>query len=473
MTYDRWLPLDFVLADGNHIRSLYVRGGAWQLYTTAEDGLALAVNGALYARWRDLEWIEEGLFEEVCLSGDAVYVLSARAYSMLSSLSFGPYPRNRQQAMDFIRAMRRSLEQMRDFSLDGAVYIASFSRILATSFDARPSTGVALAVGRFLTGGVDIPLNNVPSILQYAPYLTQSDVNQMLDMLQLSKDEGLSGTMMEGAVETAIGKAPTQRGRRQRGAFTLPGRPELERFFREEIIDVVDNEEDYKRMGVGFPGGTVLHGPTGCGKTYAVERLTEYLNWPVFTIDSGNIGSKYVHETSRKIAELFDKAAENAPSIIVIDEMEAFLSSRDSNLGSREIHMEEVAEFLRKIPEAPKNRVLLFGMTNLLDSMDRAILRRGRIDHIIEVGMPGREEILAILKNLLDGRPTKPGLELDPLADALLGHPVSDVSFLVQDAARRTVREKKRTIGMEELQAALKALPPIKGKKGKIGFGAR
>ena len=130
MTYDRWLPLDFVLADGNHIRSLYVRGGAWQLYTTAEDGLALAVNGALYARWRDLEWIEEGLFEEVCLSGDAVYVLSARAYSMLSSLSFGPYPRNRQQAMDFIRAMRRSLEQMRDFSLDGAVYIASFSRIL-------------------------------------------------------------------------------------------------------------------------------------------------------------------------------------------------------------------------------------------------------------------------------------------------------------------------------------------------------
>lgn len=472
MTYDRWLPLDFVLADGNHIRSLYVRGGAWQLYTTAEDGQALAVNGALYARWIDLEWIEEGLFEEVRLSGDAVYVLSARANSLLSSLSFGPYPRNRQQAMDFIRAVRRSLEQLGSVSLDGALYIASFSRILATSFDGA-SASVAMAVGRFLTGGVDIPLNNVPSILQYAPYLTQSDVDQMLDMLRLSKDEGLSGTMTEGAAEPAIGKAPTRRGRRQSGAFTLPGRPELERFFREEIIDIVDNEEAYKRMGVGFPGGTVLHGPTGCGKTYAVERLTEYLNWPVFTIDSGNIGSKYVHETSRKIAELFDKAAENAPSIIVIDEMEAFLSSRDSNMGSREIHMEEVAEFLRKIPEAPKNRVLLFGMTNLLDSMDRAILRRGRIDHIIEVGMPGREEIHAILKSLLDDRPTRPGLELEPLADALLGRPISDVSFLVQDAARRTVREKKQAIGTEELQAALNALPPIKGKKGKIGFGAR
>lgn len=473
MADDRWLPLDFVLADGNHIRSLYVRGAAWQLYTTAEDGQALAVNGALYARWIDLEWIEKGLFEEVRLSGEAIYVLCARANSMLSSLNFGPYPRNRQQAMDFIRAVRRSLEQLGSVSLDGALYIAGFSRILATSFDGGTSAGVAMAVGRFLTGGVDVPLNNAAAILQYAPYLTQSDVDRMLDMLKLSKDEGASGTLAAGTTEPAIGRSPTRRGRRQDGLFILPGRPELERFFREEIIDIVDNEEAYRRMGVGFPGGTVLHGPTGCGKTYAVERLTEYLGWPVFTIDSGNIGSKYVHETSRKVAELFDKAAENAPSVIVIDEMEAFLSSRDGSLGSREIHMEEVAEFLRKIPEAPKNRVLLFGMTNMLDSMDRAILRRGRIDHIIEVGMPGREEIRAILESLLGGRPTEPGIELEPLAGELLGRPISDISFVVQDAARRTVRERKQAIGMGELQSALKGLPPVEGKKRKIGFGVR
>ena len=472
MAEDRWLPLDYVLTDGNHIRSLYVRGPAWQLYTTAEDGQALAINGALHTHWLELEWIEEGLFEEVNLTGNAVYVFCARANSLLSSLNFGPYPRNRQQAMDFVRALRRTLERMGPIHLDGAVYIASFSRILATSFGSGASVSVAMAVGRFLTGGVDVPLSNPAAVLQYASYLTQSDVDQMLDMLSISKDEGASGALAAGASEVAAAAPAMQRGQRQDGPFTLPGRPELERFFREEIIDVVDNEEAYRRMGVGFPGGTVLHGPTGCGKTFAVERLTEYLNWPVFHIDSGSIGSKYVHETSRKVAELFDKAAENAPSIIVIDEMEAFLSSRDGSLGSREIHMEEVAEFLRRIPEAPRKRVLLFGMTNMLDSMDKAILRRGRIDHIIEVGMPGRDEIRAILESLLSSRPAEPGIELEPLAGELLGRPISDISFVVQDAARRTVRGRKQAIGAQELQDALKALPPIEGKKRKIGFGA-
>ncbi|MGN1021817.1 MAG: ATP-binding protein [Aristaeellaceae bacterium] len=470
MSDDRWLPLDFVLADGNHIRSLYVRGTAWQLYTTAEDGQALAVRDELYGRWRELGWIEEGLLEEVALSGGTVHVLCARAGSMLSSLSFGPYPRSRQQAMDFIRALRRSLARTESLQLDSAFYIASFSLILPTVFQDRPAISVASAAGRFLTGGVDVPLSNPAAVLQYAPYLTQSDLDQMLDMLSLARDEGACGTLTASPAAAAASQ-PARRGQRQQGAFSLPGRPALERFFREEIIDIVDNEEAYSRMGVGFPGGTVLHGPSGCGKTYAVERLTEYLNWPVYTIDSGAIGSKYVHETSRKIAEVFDKAAENAPSVIVIDEMEAFLSSRESSMGSREIHMEEVAEFLRRIPEAPKKRILLFGMTNLLDSMDKAILRKGRIDHIVEVDRPGQEEILALLESLLASRPTEPGLPLEQLSHALKGRPISDISFLVQDAARRAVRGGQQAIGAEELQAAMDNLPPAEGKKRKIGFG--
>ena len=471
MAQDRWLPLDYVLTDGNHIRSLYVRGVSWQLYTTAEDGQALAVGAALYRRWIDAEWIEEGLFEEVALpEGETAWVLGARAGSMLSSLSYGPYPHSRQQAMDFARALCRSRDRMGAFQLEAAVYIANFSLVLPTTFDGGPAADVSRVVGRFLTGGIDVPLSNIALVLQYAPYLTQSDVNRLLDQLQISGDEGASGALSVAASEPAIGRPPTQRGARQEGPFTLPGRPELERFFREEIIDIVDNEEAYRRMGVGFPGGTVLHGPTGCGKTYAVEKLTEYLGWPVFSIDSGNVGSKYVHETSRKVAELFDKAAENAPSVIIIDEMEAFLSSRDSSVGSREIHMEEVAEFLRKIPEAPGKRVLLFAMTNLLDSVDKAILRRGRFDHIIEVGMPGQEERLSLLQSLLAGRPVAPDLPLEEISRRLSGRPISDISFMVRDGARRAVRAQKQVIDAEALMAALQALPSADGGKKRIGF---
>lgn len=469
MADERWLPLDYVLSDGNHIRSLYVRGSDWQLYTTAEDGFAIAADAELYRRWIEAEWIEGGLFEEAAGPSGPVYVLGSRAGNMLSSLNFGPYPNSRSQAMDFVRALHRTLDRMGQIRLDGAIYVSSFSLLLPTVREGPP-VSISQIAGRFLTGGVDVPLGNIPLVLQYAPYLTESDLNRMLDLLQLSRDEGTAGVLPDVLSEPSAGRQPTIRKERKKEPFVLPGRPKLEKFFLEEIIEVADHEEAYRRMGVGFPGGILLHGPTGCGKTYAVEQLTEYLGWPVFTIDSGNIGSKYIHETSRKVAEIFDKAAENAPSVIVIDEMEAFLSSRDSGLGSRETHMEEVAEFLRKIPEAPKNKVLVFGMTNLPGTLDKAILRRGRFDHVIEVGMPDEKEILSLLLNLLKDKPVSQDLPLKQLSRELSGRPISDIAFLIRDAAKRTVRLGKDVIDPEELRAALEALPPPDVGKKNYGF---
>lgn len=470
--HERWLPLDLELSDGNHIRSLYVRGGAWQLYTTAEDGQALAVKDDLYDLWLSQGWVEAGLFDDVETNVGIVHVISARAGSRISSLNYGPYPHTRSQALDFAKALRRSLDRIGAIRLNDAVYIERFALVLATSQESG-GWSVNQAAGRFLTGGIDVPLSTVTLVLQYAPYLTESDINQMLDRLNLSRDEGAAGMLTAETTIKTERKKPTERTPRQSGPFTLPGRPELERFFREEIIDVVDHEDAYRRMGVGFPGGTVLYGPTGCGKTYAVQKLADYLGWPVFYIDSGTIGSKYVHETSRKISELFDQAAESAPSIIIIDELEAFLSSRENSLGSREIHMEEVAEFLRRIPEAPGKRILFFGMTNLLDTVDKAFLRRGRIDHTIEVAMPSREEILSILESLLKDIPTDPDLPLKQLSDDLYGRPISDISFLVRDAARRAVRAGKDVLDAGTISEAEKALPPKEGQKKQIGFGAR
>ena len=472
MNENRWLPVDYALADGNHIRSLYVRGTSWQLYTTAEDGYALAVSDELYSRWLSLGWVEAGLFEDTEQAGEMLHVLTSRAGSQLASLAYGPYPRQRSQARAFIKALRRSLDRMGRINPDGAIYVERFSLVLATSWDSAGSLSVNQAAGRFLTGGLDVPLSSVSLILQYAPYLTESDVNQFLDSLNLSRDEGAAGVLSDGAVETLPDPDPQTRRPRQEGEFSLPGRPALEKFFREEIVEIVDHEDAYRRMGVGFPGGTVLYGPPGCGKTFAVRQLTDYLGWPVYEIDSGTIGSKYVHETSRKIGELFDQAAENAPSVVVIDEFEAFLSSRENSLGSREIHLEEVAEFLRRIPRAREKRVLVIGMTNMLDTVDKAILRRGRIDHMIEVGMPSEEEIRSILESLLKDIPVAEDLPLEQLSRNLKGRPISDISFLVRDAARRTVRAGKDRLDAEVLLESEKALPPKEGKKRRIGFGA-
>jgi len=129
--------------------------------------------------------------------------------------------------------------------------------------------------------------------------------------------------------------------------FTLAGRPQLEHFFNEHVIDIIENEVRYKALGIDFPSAVILHGPPGCGKTFAVERLVDYLGWPSFQIEASSIASPYIHDTSKKIAEVFENAMQNAPSVIVIDEMEAFLADRQAGAGSSHHRVEEVAEFLR------------------------------------------------------------------------------------------------------------------------------
>lgn len=251
--------------------------------------------------------------------------------------------------------------------------------------------------------------------------------------------------------------------------FRLPGRPSLEAFFNEYVVDIIRNEQKYSRVGISFPSAIVLYGPPGCGKTFAVERLAEFLEWPCFKIDSGTIGSPYIHATSRKIGEIFDEATRNSLSIIVIDEMDAFLSDRSAETSGTH-HAEEVAEFLQRIPEASRKRVLVIAMTNRLDVVDPALLRRGRFDHIIEVGMPSAEEVRELLSSLLSGLPLSNNVDLSVLAKRLAGHPLSDVAFVVKEAGRLSVREGKDSIDTGIIESAFRSFGRENDSR-KIGFG--
>ena len=203
-----------------------------------------------------------------------------------------------------------------------------------------------------------------------------------------------------------------------------------------------------------------------------MERLIEFLDWPSYSIDSGSIGSPYIHDTSKKIADVFDRAIDNAPSVIVIDEMEAFLTDRNVGQASGMHHVEEVAEFLRRIPEATKNHVLVIAMTNMVDSIDPAILRRGRFDHIIEVEMPSAKEVESLLRSLFARLPIQDDVKIQELAEQLKGHPMSDIAFVVKESGRIAVKIGKETIDWDTLQAACRLLPPVKGQTRRIGFSA-
>lgn len=236
-------------------------------------------------------------------------------------------------------------------------------------------------------------------------------------------------------------------------AFALPGRPDLETFFNDHVVHVVTHRDKYRALGVQFPAAIVLHGPPGCGKTFAVERLVDYLGWPCFQIDASSVASPYIHETSRKVSDVFDKAMKSAPAVLVIDEMDAFLSERQA--GSDQHRVEEISEFLRRIPEATRNDVLVLGMTNRLDMLDPAILRRGRFDHVIHVGYASAQEIHALLEQSLAGIPKAGDVDPWPVASALAGRPLSDVAFVVREGARMAARQGKDRLDQASLLAAL------------------
>jgi SpoVK/Ycf46/Vps4 family AAA+-type ATPase len=271
--------------------------------------------------------------------------------------------------------------------------------------------------------------------------------------------------------KSASGQAASSGDERRDATFRLPGRPELETFFNEHIVDIVRNRDRYKALGIDFPSAVVLHGPPGCGKTFAVERLVDFLGWPSLQIEASSVASPYIHETSRKVSEMFDKAMKSAPSVLVIDEMDAFLADRQ--LGSGHHRVEEVAEFLRRIPEAARNEVLVVAMTNRLDMIDPAVLRRGRFDHVIRVDYASAAEVEALLDRLLSDIPKSRDVETAPLAKVLAGRPLSDVAFVIREAARLSARQGKAQLDRENLLAAMESAPARHQEVGsprRIGF---
>ncbi|MBI5639586.1 MAG: ATP-binding protein [Nitrospirae bacterium] len=353
--------------------------------------------------------------------------------------------------------MRRTRQKEKTAKLSGGIYCEKYAVILPVPFTEEVLADDIL-LGSYLSGGVSVSCFSERRLLSLVRWITSDDLGDICSAANLQAP----------AQKEAEDGIPVSDKKK---AFRLVGRPELEAFFRDHIIDIIENRDRYKKLGIEFPSAVILHGPPGCGKTFAVDALVEYLDLPSFTISSGSIGSPYIHQTSMKIASVFEDAIKQAPSIIVIDEMEAYLSERAAESHSHKV--EEVAEFLREIPEALKNNVLIIGMTNMIDKIDPAILRRGRFDHVIKIDMPSESEVESLLKGLFAERPCEEKINLQKAIAVLSGRPLSDASFLVREAARIAAKAGKSKIDSASVEQALKMVAREKEtpEERKIGFG--
>lgn len=166
---------------------------------------------------------------------------------------------------------------------------------------------------------------------------------------------------------------------------------------------------------------------------------------------------------------MFESAINSAPSIVVIDEMESYLSNRESQTSNSQ-HYEEVAEFLRQIQEAQKNKVLIIAMTNMYDKIDPAILRRGRFDHHLEVGLPSEEEIAALLSSIMQNISLANDIVLSDIAKRLSGKTFADVAFVIKEAGLISGKNGDSEITLKSINAAIDSLPKEQTKR-RIGFG--
>jgi adenylate kinase family enzyme len=484
MAKDLWLPNGYELTDGSRIRSLLFSGEDWQIFNTQEAGSVLLVGFDLAQKWCDTGFIEESMLGTSAFGTVAFRSLTSQKQYAMLPVENGKSPDSMADALAFSSALKESRKLSQEASFHDAIYVEQYSRLLPT-YTLTPCVEDEVVLGTWITGGVVISTTSFRRLTNLTGYMPPSDLAEIVEAagLDFPIDAGLLAKRKSGQRtradekiaddEAAAGPEPSQRPkvRTEPRVFSLPGRPLLESFFNEHVIDIIDHAEQYQSMGIEFPSAIVLHGPPGCGKTFAVDRLVEFLDWPSFSIDSGSVGSPYIHETSKKISDAFDKAIDSAPSVMVIDEMESFLSDRRTGTASGLHHIEEVAEFLRSIPEAIKNRVLVIAMTNMIDVIDPAILRRGRFDHIIEVGMPSRVEVASLLNALLTKLPKADNLDLDMVLDALTGKPLSDSAFVVREAARLAAKSGKTELDQESMTAALKSSPDRKEKKtNQIGF---
>ena len=366
--------------------------------------------------------------------------------------------------------------------LHDAIYTERFSRLLP-SWTVSESATDEEVLGRWLTGGVAIAATSLRRLTALVAWLDEHDARELIEAAELStrRSSGPVGpataimdarspfTAPQGSRKEPEPKQ-SQRPTKAEKAFRLAGRRTLEAFFREHVIDIVENAERYKALGIEFPASVVLHGPPGCGKTFALERLTEYLDWPLFLINSNSVGSPYIHETARKVGAVFDKAIDAAPSVIVIEEMESYLADRQMHESTGLHHVEEVGEFLRRIPEAHERQVLIIGTTNRLEMIDDAIIRRGRFDHMVEVGLPTEDEVSELLDASLSKVPMEGEINTHSIVKALTGRALSDTAFVVREAARLAARAGKDAVDDESLRAALAGLPPLEPERRPIGF---
>ncbi|WP_281275520.1 ATP-dependent zinc metalloprotease FtsH [Bacilliculturomica massiliensis] len=238
----------------------------------------------------------------------------------------------------------------------------------------------------------------------------------------------------------------------------------------EEVVDFLKNPKKYVNLGARIPKGILLVGPPGTGKTYLSKAAAGEAGVPFFTISGSDFVEMFVGVGASRVRDLFEQAKKNAPCIVFIDEIDAVGRRRGAGIGGGNDEREQTLnQLLVEMDGFGVNEgIIILAATNRPDVLDPAILRPGRFDREVVIGIPdikGREEIFRIHSR---NKPLDEGVDAKVLARRTPGFTPADIENMLNEAALLTARRNGRKIHMRDIEEAITRVIAGPQKKSRV-----
>lgn len=238
----------------------------------------------------------------------------------------------------------------------------------------------------------------------------------------------------------------------------------------EEIVEFLKFPKKFESVGARIPKGVLLVGPPGTGKTMLARAVAGEANVPFFSISGSEFVEMFVGVGASRVRDLFAKAKKNAPCIIFVDEIDAVGRKRGSGMGGGHDEREQTLnQILVEMDGFEQGQnVIVLAATNRADVLDPALLRPGRFDRRVGIGLPDRKDREAILKIHFAKKPLAPHVDLDALAAKSAGSSGADLQNIANEAAILAARHNRKEISQADVTSAFEKVAIGPERKSKI-----
>ncbi|HVW23101.1 MAG TPA: ATP-dependent zinc metalloprotease FtsH [Candidatus Saccharimonadales bacterium] len=238
----------------------------------------------------------------------------------------------------------------------------------------------------------------------------------------------------------------------------------------EEVVEFLKFPKKFASMGARIPKGVLLVGPPGTGKTMLARAVAGEANVPFFSISGSEFVEMFVGVGASRVRDLFAKAKKNAPCIIFVDEIDAVGRRRGSGMGGGHDEREQTLnQILVEMDGFEQGQnVIVLAATNRADVLDPALLRPGRFDRRVNIGLPDRKDRQAILKVHYAKKPLAKNVDLDALAAKAAGSSGADLANIANESAIIAARNSHHEISNADVTEAFERVAIGPERKSKV-----